>query len=83
MLLLLKKLDQNIDYVGQEFAYKLMYLILISGFFLSLMVGILKNDLTFTLVLSVGTAVFCFLITVPSWPYFRKNPLKFKKVKIE
>lgn len=76
---LLKKLDLEIDYVGQEFSHRLMYLIIITGYALSLLLGLVTKDLTYTLVLCVGTAVFGAVATVPSWPYFRRNPLKFKK----
>lgn len=83
MFSFLKRLDQEIDYVGQEFSLKLMYLILIMGYIVSFAVGLLRKDLTYTLVLGIGTVVFCFVVTVPSWPYFRQHPLKFKKVRQE
>lgn len=77
----LKKLDPKIDYVGQEFALRLMYLILLAGYFFSFVLGLITRDLTYTLVLGVGTVVLAFIATIPSWPYFRRNPLKFKKSK--
>lgn len=81
MFLFLKKLDPEIDYVGQEFAVRLMYLIILLGYTVSFILGLLTKDLTYTLVLGIGTVVFAFVATVPSWPYFRRNPLKFKKAK--
>lgn len=78
-LKLLKKLDPEIDHVGQEFSERLMHLILMVGYTLGFILGLITKDLTYTLVLSVGATVFGFVATVPSWPYFRKNPLKFKK----
>ncbi|ELA40960.1 uncharacterized protein VICG_01990 [Vittaforma corneae ATCC 50505] len=77
----LKKLDPEIDYVGQEFAMRLMYLIILLGYTLSFLLGLVTKDLTYTLVLGVGTVAFAFIATVPSWPYFRRNPLMFKKAK--
>lgn len=75
----IKKLDPKIDYAGQELSRKLMHIILLVGYGLALLVGILLRDLTFTLVLGIATVVFAFLATVPAWPYFRMNPMKFKK----
>lgn len=83
MFSFLKVLDRKIDYVGQEFSLKLMYLILIAGYTVSFAIGLFKKDLTYTLVMSIGIVVFCFIVTVPSWPYFRRHPLKFKKIKQE
>lgn len=83
MLTFLKKFDPEIDYVGQEFAQRLTYLIFLVGYTISLVLGFVTRDLTYTLVLGVGTVVVGFVATVPSWPYFRRNPLKFKKVTIE
>jgi len=83
MLTFLKKLDPEIDYVGQSFSLRLMYLIFLVGYAISFVVGFLAKDLTYTLVLGVGTVVLAFVATVPSWPYFRRNPLKFKKSKKE
>lgn len=83
MFSLLEKLDKNIDYIGQEYSYKLMCFIISAGYLFALVFGILRKDITYTLVLSIGTVVFCFFVTVPSWPYFRRHPLKFKKTKKE
>lgn len=79
MFSIIQKLDPKIDYVGQELSCKLMYIILLLGYAISLVVGFFLKDLTFTLVLGVATVIFAFIITVPAWPYFRRNPLKFKK----
>lgn len=83
MLEFLKKFDPEIDYVGQEFSHRLMYLIFLLGYAISFVFGFVTRDLTYTLVLAVGTVVLAFVATVPSWPYFRRNPLRFKKSKKE
>ena len=75
----LNKLDTKIDYIGQELSLKLMYLSLLIGYAFSLLAGIVMNNLMYTLVFGIVTAALSFLATVPSWGYFRRNPLKFKK----
>lgn len=75
----IKRLDPNIDYIGQEYSLKLMYSILTVGYLLSLVTGLIVKDLTYTLVLGIGTVVFCFIATVPGWPYFRTKKVIFKK----
>lgn len=74
-----EKLDPNIDYIGQSYSLKLMYIIFIVGYTVSLIAGLLMKNLFYTLIIGISVSVLNFLFTVPAWPYFRKNPLKFKK----
>lgn len=80
---LLNKIDPPIDYHGQELAKKLFYLIIYLGYAISLGVGIIKSDLKYTLFAGILTVAICFVIITPSWRFYRKNPLKFVKVKNE
>ena len=75
---IMSKVDPEIDYIGQEFSERLMLLILSVGYAISLAVGLFKVDLTYTLHLGIAANVVCFILTVPSWPYFRRNALRFK-----
>lgn len=83
MFTFLKKLDPQIDYIGQEFSLRLMYFILLVGYTFSFILGVVTKDLAYTLVLGIGTVIFAFIATVPGWPYFRRNPVQFKKAKRE
>lgn len=78
---LLCKLDKPLDYVGQASARKHLFSIFLVGYTLSLAVGFLLSDLLYTLVLGVATFVTAFVAVVPSWPHYRKNPLKFRSPK--
>ncbi|EOB14783.1 hypothetical protein NBO_16g0068 [Nosema bombycis CQ1] len=80
---LLNKIDPPIDYHGQELAKKLFYLIIYLGYAISLGVGIIKSDLKYTLFAGIITVAICFVVITPSWRFYRKNPLKFVKVKNE
>jgi len=74
-----EKFNPPIDYHGQELSMKLFYVLIYIGYFFSLITGILYNDLKFTLLLGIFTVCIVFFICVPSWRFYRKNPLKFEK----
>lgn len=76
----LSKIDPPIDYIGQSFSLKLMRLVFIVGYSIAFLVGLAMSNLKYTLILGIVTCAVCFLLTVPAWPYFRRHPLKFKKV---
>lgn len=75
---IISKLDPPIDYVGQSLASKLMYLIFGVGYTAALIAGIMSNDLTYTVYFGVATIAISFIVVVPSWRFYRKNPLKFR-----
>lgn len=79
MASLLRKLDPPADFIGQSFSYRLVYFLLIVGDVLSFLAGIIMNNLVYSLYGGLITAVVTFCLTVPSWPYFRRHPPKFKK----
>ncbi|KAM0672566.1 hypothetical protein CWI42_030150 [Ordospora colligata] len=74
---LLHKMNQPIDYVGQEMASKLMYIVFAVGYTLALVVGIFLNDLKYTILIGVLTVVIAIVVVVPPWKIYRRNPLKF------
>lgn len=76
---LLKKLDLEIDYIGQSYSCRLMTVIFTVGYIIALVFGLVLSNLKYTLFIGIATAVVCFIMTVPSWPYFRRHLLKFKK----
>lgn len=81
MLKFLDKLDPQIDYHGQELSKKMFYLLISIGYTISLITGVFFQDLKYTLFLGILTVFILFLVCVPSWGFYRKNPLKFKEKK--
>jgi len=74
-------LDKPIDYIGQSFTSKLINWLLTIGFIIAYIAGVISSNLKHTAMIAIGTIVFTFVLTVPSWPYLRRNPVKFKKYK--
>ncbi|ADM11174.1 uncharacterized protein Eint_030300 [Encephalitozoon intestinalis ATCC 50506] len=74
----LSKIDPPADYVGQKLASDLMYLIFGVGYTLGLIVGVVLNDLAYTMYISIATLIISIIVVVPSWRFYRRNPLKFR-----
>lgn len=74
-------MDPPIDYHGQELSRKLFYVIICIGYACSLVTGIFLSDLKYTLYLGILTILIVSFVCVPSWSFYRKNPLKFKSKK--
>ncbi|CCI73915.1 ECU03_0375 [Encephalitozoon cuniculi GB-M1] len=74
----LSKIDPPIDYVGQKLASDLMYLIFGVGYTAAFVAGVLFNDLVYTMYISIATLVISVIIVIPSWRFYRRNPLKFR-----
>ncbi|AFN82648.1 hypothetical protein EROM_030275 [Encephalitozoon romaleae SJ-2008] len=75
---LLSKIDPPIDYVGQKLASDLMYLIFGVGYTAALIFGVSLNNLVYTMYISITTLVISAIVVVPSWGFYRRNPLKFR-----
>jgi signal peptidase complex subunit 1 len=78
---ILKKIDPCIDFVGQELACRLLYVVFIVGYTLAFIVGLALRDLRYTLFISMGTVITVLLAVVPPWPCYRKNPRVFQPAK--
>jgi len=86
MFSILSVIDQPIDYIGQSCASKLMNMIFIIGYVVAFIVGVVMSNLKYTMAIGVLTCLLAFVITIPPWPYFRRNHLQFKepvKVKMD
>lgn len=75
---LLLRIDPPIDYVGQRLASTLMYLIFGVGYSVAFACGVLLNDLAYTMYIGGATLAVCAIVVVPSWGFYRRNPLKFR-----
>lgn len=72
---IIEKVDPPIDYIGQYLALRVVHTILICGVFLSLLFGYLYKDI-FTVGYVYGaTCLLAVILVVPSWPFFRRNPV--------
>ncbi|ELQ74428.1 Signal peptidase subunit [Trachipleistophora hominis] len=78
---LYKTLTQPIDYYGQDLAKKAAYNILLLGYSLAWIVGYFMSDLRYTFITGIVTVLIAFIVVVPPWPFYRRNPFKFKKLK--
>lgn len=77
---LFNKCTQPIDFHGQKLVKKIIYGTFFIGFTLSFLLGIILDDLKFTLYGGIVTVAVLLVIAVPPWPMYRKNPGNFKKV---
>jgi signal peptidase complex subunit 1 len=72
-----ERLNPPMDYVGQELSKKIMNSTFILGYPVALVCGIIREDIFVTLYLSLAVSLFGALLTIPSWPIFRRNPVTF------
>ena len=72
------KIDKPIDYAGQETVRKCLIHIFAVGYTASLCLGFLLGNLQYTLALGVATFLVVFLVTIPPWPFYRRNPPAFQ-----
>ncbi|KAI5151564.1 signal peptidase complex subunit 1 [Enteropsectra breve] len=78
---LLKKFDKPLDYNGQNLSNKLMNYTIVIGMTIAFLIGYVTYNLKYTLIAAIITSVVSFFCSVPSWPFLRAHPLKFKKEK--
>lgn len=64
------------DFVGQKLSEQLaVYTTLLSAL-LSFLAGYIAGSFKLMMVLYAGGVTMAFVISVPDWPYFNQNPLK-------
>ncbi|TBU10808.1 microsomal signal peptidase Spc12 [Hamiltosporidium tvaerminnensis] len=68
---------EKIDYKGQELAKKIMMIVYILGYTMSLIAGYTLGDLKYVLYGGIATVILVVLLVVPSWPFYRKNLVVF------
>ncbi|KCZ76535.1 hypothetical protein H311_02463 [Anncaliia algerae PRA109] len=75
--------DEPIDYVGQKTADNLLFWIFVIGYSLSLLIGFIMQNLKYTLIFGIITVILAFIVVIPSWSFYKRNPVEFKKEKDE
>ncbi|TBU13815.1 hypothetical protein CWI38_0333p0020 [Hamiltosporidium tvaerminnensis] len=64
---------EKIDYKGQELAKKIMMIVYILGYTMSLIAGYTLGDLKYVLYGGIATVILVVLLVVPSWPFYLKE----------
>uniref|UniRef100_A0ACD5XX58 Uncharacterized protein n=1 Tax=Avena sativa TaxID=4498 RepID=A0ACD5XX58_AVESA len=64
------------DWQGQKSAEMLMQVLLVASAVASFLVGYVMADFQLMLLVYAGGVVLTALVTVPNWPFFNRNPLK-------
>jgi len=67
--------DGQIDFKGQQFAELLTTVVLSAVGFTAFIIGFLLQDIALALKVGLGGTALAFLIIVPPWPFFNKNPV--------
>ncbi|CAN6328989.1 unnamed protein product [Urochloa humidicola] len=64
------------DWQGQKRAEMLMQVLLVAAAVAAFLVGYVRGDFQLMLLVYAGGVVLTALVTVPNWPFFNRNPLK-------
>ncbi|CZT21479.1 related to microsomal signal peptidase 12kDa subunit [Ramularia collo-cygni] len=67
--------EGEIDFSGQRLAELLTYTLLTLSGILAFLVGFSTQDIYKTLYIGGVGTLLTFVVVVPPWPYFQKNPL--------
>ena len=70
---------QPIDFDGQEKAKNLLFSLFALGFVFSYILGIVMNDLKYTLFAGIATTVIVAIVIIPPWPMYRRKGINFKE----
>ena len=68
-------IEGKIDFHGQDLAKKLMFISLSAVVLFSYLLGWSLRNIYFSLYAGIGGIVLTFLIMVPAWPMYNKNPI--------
>lgn len=68
--------DGQIDFEGQKLAELLATIALIIVGAISFLVGFLLQDIALALKIGLAGTGLAFLLVVPPWPFFNRNPVK-------
>lgn len=68
--------DGQIDFEGQKQVERLATVLLSVVGIIAFNVGYSTQDIVKTLYIGLGGTLLTFLITVPPWPFYNKNPVK-------
>ncbi|KAG2620554.1 probable signal peptidase complex subunit 1 [Panicum virgatum] len=64
------------DWQGQKLAEMLMQVLLVASAVAAFLAGYVRGDFQLMLLVYAAGVVLTALVTVPNWPFFNRNPLK-------
>ena len=67
---------QRMDWQGQKLAEMLMQVLLVASAVAAFLAGYVRGDFQLMLLVYAAGVVLTALVTVPNWPFFNRNPLK-------
>ncbi|KFH43106.1 signal peptidase complex subunit-like protein [Hapsidospora chrysogenum ATCC 11550] len=68
--------DGEIDFDGQRRSEVIATLLLAVSGLLSFNIGYAKQDIVLAVYIGLAGTLLTFLIAVPPWPFFKRNPVK-------
>jgi signal peptidase complex subunit 1 len=68
--------EGEIDFDGQRRAEVFATMFLALSTLLGFNVGYVKQDIVLALYITLGGTILTFLLVVPPWPFFKRNPVK-------
>ncbi|KAL1793440.1 hypothetical protein ACET3X_008422 [Alternaria dauci] len=66
--------EGQIDFEGQRLAEMLSTVLLGAAGIIAFIVGYLQQDIRLTLYIGLAGSALTFLVVVPPWPFYNKNP---------
>ncbi|CAN8096882.1 unnamed protein product [Discula destructiva] len=73
--------EGQIDFEGQKLSETLSTALLSVVGLISFVVGYILQDIKLSLFIALGGTALTFLVVVPAWPFFNKNPVKWLPVR--
>ncbi|ODV86653.1 hypothetical protein CANARDRAFT_196129 [[Candida] arabinofermentans NRRL YB-2248] len=74
---ILPYLEANIDFKGQKLAEFNYQLILTIGCIISIIIGFLKQDLSYTVYTFAASIIISLIVVLPPYKQYRSNPVNF------
>lgn len=79
----LSNFEFSIDFKGQEKVDKISKKILSIAIINSVLLGFIKQDITYVLYTFGAHLIVLFVIGLPAWPAYNKNPVDWLRVKYD
>jgi len=73
-----KIIQQPIDLIGQDLSHKLYRIIITLAGIIGTIAGYITQDFQITMIIVLVGTTIAFLLCVPPWPFYNRNPLPFK-----
>ncbi|KAL7667443.1 hypothetical protein ACOME3_001015 [Neoechinorhynchus agilis] len=71
--------DTHMDFVGQKRAERLYQIVIVIGAIVGFIHGYIEQRFSLTMYYTLSAIGISALLVVPPWPWFRLNPIKWRK----